>query len=138
MRANLALIVILTASLVACDSSKKTVSGTIRILPELQTKISSTAVLYVIARPSGQLSGPPVAVKRYVPPFQFPLAFQLSQEDAMIPDMPFKGELTISARISQSGSAMPAASGDLDSSQGPRQVKVGESGFEMILDRRQN
>jgi hypothetical protein len=95
--------------------AQASVLGTLHLAPGLsREKISKTAALYVIARKSGKKGGPPIAVKRITQPFRFPIQFELSSKDAMMPDVSFDGEglVEISARISQSGSATPVSKGD--------------------------
>ncbi len=68
-----------------------TLSGKIEIAPELKAKISPQAVLYIIARSTGEKSGPPVAVRRFIQPLTFPIEFRLTQEDAMVPGTALEG-----------------------------------------------
>lgn len=102
------------------------ITGTVKIPAELQQKITPTAVLYVVARAAGTRSGPPLAVQRITPPFNFPLDFKLSQKNAMLPDKPFQGRVNVSARISQSGSASPINPGDIEGTASPSEVTIGE------------
>lgn len=96
-------------------SAEETITGKIELAPLLErTPIKPSAAIYLIARPAGRENGPPVAVKRFTPPFQFPISFTLSKADAMMPNMPFQGTMDITVRLAQSGSAMPAASGDFE------------------------
>lgn len=123
-----------------CTRSEKIdqkISGTVEVAPELQKKIKPDAVLYLIARKDGETSGPPIAVKRYTQPFAFPISFELSQQDAMIPDTPFEGKLTISGRIAQKGSATPIQSGDLVGKSQPNPVEVGVKNLKIVLDQSQ-
>jgi len=73
------------------------------------------AVLFLIARPVGETSGPPLAVKRINQPI-FPLEISLTDADSMLPQRPVSGvsELQLQARLSLTGEAM-AASGDWQS-----------------------
>ncbi len=90
------------------------IRGTIDVAPEFKASLKSTDVLYVFARAGD--SGPPVAVKRYLPgEFSFPLSYDLSAADMMIrqPGLVFTGEMKVFARISRSGDAM-GAPGDLE------------------------
>ncbi|MCB0220309.1 MAG: hypothetical protein KDH09_11485 [Chrysiogenetes bacterium] len=85
-------------------------------------------VLYIIARKSE--SGPPAAVKRIADP-RFPLAFELGPKDSMVPGIEFTGPLSIKARLSRSGDAMPRA-GDIEGVY-PEPVEPGQSGIEILL-----
>jgi hypothetical protein len=89
------------------------ITGTVRISPALQSKIGSTAVLYIIARPEGQIAGPPAAVKRFTQPIKSPVQFSITGQDSMMGSGTLDGKFTLTARVSQSGSATPAATGDL-------------------------
>jgi hypothetical protein len=113
---------------------EKKVGGMIEISPELQKKIKPDAVLYLIARREGEVSGPPVAVKRFTQPLEFPLNFELSQQDVMIPDTQFDGKLIISGRIAQKGSATPVQSGDIEGKSQPNPVEVGEKNLKVLLN----
>jgi len=74
-----------------------------------------TAVLFLIARPVGETSGPPLAVRRINQP-GFPLEISLTDADSMLPQRPVSGfgELQVQARLSLTGEAK-AASGDWQS-----------------------
>jgi hypothetical protein len=123
-------------SSMAC--TKKTndgkISGTIEIQPDLQKKLSPSAVLYVIARPEGKTSGPPVAVRRFTQPLSFPIEFNITQQDVMLPDTVLEGKFTITARISQSGSATPVKAGDIQGRALPEAVAVGGKEVKVILN----
>jgi hypothetical protein len=133
------LLVLLTLVLVSFPScTKKTnegkITGTIEITPELQKKMSPSAVLYVIARPEGQTSGPPVAVRRFTQPLSFPIEFNITQQDVMLPDTVLEGKFTITARISQSGSATPVKTGDIQGRALPEAVSVGGKEVKVMLN----
>ncbi len=126
---------VLTSS--ACTSQKnqeKKITGVIDILPELQQKLSPKAVLYVIARKADEKTGPPVAVRRFTQPFVFPIEFTLTQQDAMIPDIPFEGNLTITARVAQTGSATPVNPGDIEGKTQKETVAVGDQDLKISLN----
>jgi hypothetical protein len=128
--------VILFLLLSACTKKAPTVSGKIEIASLLERiPIQPTAALYLIARPAGQTSGPPLAVKRFTPPFRFPIEFTLSAQDLMIPDTPFEGPLEINVRLSQSGSASPANKGDFEGTAQANPVQVGSKDLEVRLSK---
>ena len=129
------IVLVLSTILFACKNEEKAIRGVIRISPEIQAKIQPGAVLYVIARPEGAAGGPPLAVKRVPPPLSFPVDFEISARDAMIPDSPFTGRISVSARISQSGAAIPANPGDLESAGRPTAVEPGAARLEIVLDK---
>ena len=74
--------------------------------------------------------GPPAAVKRIADP-KFPLAFELGPQDSMVPGIEFTGPLSLKARLSRSGDAMPRA-GDIEGFH-PDPVEPGQSGIEILL-----
>jgi len=65
---------------------------------------SPNAVLFVIARASGQTAGPPAAVKRISSP-TFPLEIDLSAADSMM-GQPLPAAVRIEARLDSDGDAM--------------------------------
>lgn len=94
----------------ASSSGGPSVSGTVTLAPELAGKVQDTAALFLILR---KASGPPFAVKRFASP-RFPLDYRIGAADVMMAGSPFEGEVRVSARVSQSGSAGPAQPGDLE------------------------
>ena len=128
------LILGLTVGLTGCTKKEKKIEGIIELSPQFQKSLSPQAVLYVIARPIGATSGPPIAVKRFTQPFAFPIEFTLTQQDVMIPETPFEGQLAITARVAQTGSATPAQPGDVEGTAQPNPVQVGEGKFRIQLD----
>jgi len=134
MTSKIKLVLLMALALTACTNSEKKITGTLELSPELQKSLSPDAVLYIIARPEGQTAGPPVAVKRFTQPIFFPLEFNLTAKDAMIPDSPFDGKFSITARIAQTGSASPAKPGDIEGSAQPNPVPVGEKNLKIVLN----
>ena len=127
----------LTSSSQASAGAGASVSGTIqwgKNISKDQRKLSPTAILFVFAKKVGNVKGqPPMAVARLSQPLKFPVHFSLSAENAMMPGMPFEGPMLITARISQSGSVIPASPGDIEGvTQKP--VDAGSSGVVIQLD----
>jgi cytochrome c-type biogenesis protein CcmH len=91
-------------------SERSSISGTVILAPELVGKVREASVLFLIVR---KASGPPFAVKRFPSP-RFPLEYRIGAADVMMAGSPFEGEVRVSARISQAGSAGPAQPGDLE------------------------
>jgi cytochrome c-type biogenesis protein CcmH len=106
------------------------ISGVIRIAPELQDRVGAADVLFIIAHLG---SGPPFAVQRIVAP-RFPVAYRLGSADVMSPGVPFQGEVTMSARLSKTGTAGPAQPGDLEGER-PGSVTIGAHGVDILLAR---
>ncbi len=123
-----------------CFSGKATLSGSVQLDEALKGRVEPTAVLYVVARPVDGANPPPLAVKRIPQPISFPYRFTLTDADVMIPGTPFKGRVSVSARIAQSGSAVPALAGDLESSAAPLRVdlELRTSAVDIVLDRVRN
>jgi hypothetical protein len=119
-------------------ASPGTLGGTVNLSPSLSGKIGPDAVLYVIAR-QGDVTGPPVAVKRITQPFHFPISFSLSSSDSMMGAEPgagaaeLSGKFTISARISQNGSATPKP-GDLQTEKPLENVTPGKSQSSLTIN----
>lgn len=107
------------------------ISGTIEIAPALRTKAEGKPVLFLIARKGG--GGPPLAVVRVANP-RFPLAFEISKRNVMIPGVPFEGMVSLSARLDADGSAGPASAGDLEG-RTAQPVRVGEKNVRIVIDR---
>ncbi len=107
------------------------ISGTIEIAPALQAKAQGKPVLFMIARKGG--GGPPLAVVRVANP-RFPLKFEVSKRNVMIPGVPFEGMVTLSARLDADGSAGPAGAGDLEG-RTARPVRVGEKNVRIVIDK---
>jgi hypothetical protein len=108
------------------------IRGTIAVSPELLDRLPPTGTLFVIARKSGVAAGPPLAVLR-IPGPRFPVAFEIGQEQVMIPGLSFQGEIQITARLDSDGNAMTKLPGDLaGSASGP--APPGTEGVYAILD----
>jgi cytochrome c-type biogenesis protein CcmH len=106
-------------------------TGTVRIAPALKSKISPEAVLYVIARQT--VTGPPVAVKRITQPFKFPVHFSVGPEDSMMGGTKLEGQFSLSARISQNGSAMPQP-GDLQTKKAAENNAPGGAPVSLLIE----
>ena len=103
------------------QGGEEVISGVIEIAPALKAKAEGKPVLFLIARKGG--GGPPLAVVRLANP-RFPLAFEVSKRNVMIPGVPFIGTVSLSARLDADGSAGPVSAGDLEG-RTARPVRVG-------------
>jgi hypothetical protein len=120
----------------ATTAADGVISGKLELAPLLARQpFSKDAVIYLMARSSGETMGPPIAVKRFEQPFHFPIAFSLSKSDSMLPDVPFQGAMTLTARIAQSGSATPAEKGDLEGEVATGPVTVGENKVSLVISK---
>lgn len=108
------------------------IKGSVNLAPALRSKVGSDAVLYVIAR-QGDPAGPPVAVKRITQPFHFPVPFAIGPGDLMMNSGELSGKYSLTARISQNGSAMPKA-GDLQTSKQKEDVTAGGPKIKLTID----
>lgn len=108
----------------------KKISGTLTVDAKLASHVSETATLFIFARPVGQESGPPLAVKRSSGT-QFPYQYSIGQINTMLEGAKFEGELSITARLSREG-APKAAPGDLE---GSITAQVGGEKVDIVLNR---
>ena len=108
------------------------VSGTVTLSAELKAKAGPNDAVYVFARPADG-SKMPIAITR-AQVKDLPLKFTLDDSTSMSKDIRISGfeQVIVAARVSKSGSAMPA-SGDLEGITKP--VKVGSSGLAITIDR---
>ncbi len=88
-------------------------------------------VLFVIARGPG--GGPPLAVKR-LPVGPFPLDFEIGPGDVMIAGRPFRGPISLTARIDRDGNAMTRGPDDAGAELASP-VEPGATGLELRLER---
>jgi cytochrome c-type biogenesis protein CcmH len=87
--------------------------------------------IFLIARRGGGMPGPPLAVQR-LQAGDFPMPFSLSSRDAMVPGIPFEGELSLTVRLDKDGDAMTRRKGDVFGAL-PK-VKVGTQDVVLPLD----
>jgi cytochrome c-type biogenesis protein CcmH len=113
-------------------ASGKGVSGTVTIEKALAAKASPTDAVFVYARPADGSKMPIALTRGQVK--DLPLKFTLDDTTSMNPQVKMSAfpEVILVARVSKSGSAMPA-SGDLEGLSKP--VKVGSSGVAVTIDR---
>jgi cytochrome c-type biogenesis protein CcmH len=106
--------------------------GTVRLAPELASKVSPTDTLFVYARAAEGPAMPLAIVKRRAA--DLPLTFALDDSMAMSPTMTLSAfpRVVITARISKSGSATPQP-GDLQGASAP--VANSASGVSITIDK---
>ena len=107
------------------------ISGTIEVIPDLREQAQGKPVLFLIARKGG--GGPPLAVVRVANP-KFPLTFEISKRNVMIPGVPFEGTVSLSARLDADGSAGPVGGGDLEG-RTAQPVRVGQKNVRIVIDK---
>ncbi len=124
------LTLILNRQIPSPNAEKSQVTGVIEMSKNVApANLSPTAALFLFARPRGVERGPPLAVQR-IAPVKLPFDFALGQQDAMMPGTQFEGEVTIIARLSMTGTAMPNP-GDIE---GYAAVSAGDVGLKITLD----
>ena len=106
-------------------------SGAVEVVPELAGDVPPNATLYLIVRVAGREGGAPLAVQQIHSP-SFPLAFVITERDAMIEGTPLVGEMSVTARVDQDGDAFTTTPGDLVGQTSP--VVAGDSGIIVRLD----
>jgi len=104
------------------------VTGTVAVVPGLQTRVTPDDVLYVIAR--NAKTSTVVAVRREQG-VRFPHAFQISAADVMMEGTTFTGPFDVTARISRTGDAIPGK-GDLEGT--VKGVTAGAQGVSITID----
>jgi len=110
------------------------IRGSISVSPDLASGVFPTGTLFVIARKGGVAGGPPLAVLRIAGP-QFPVSFEIGQEQVMIPGLQFQGEIQITARLDSDGNPMTKLPGDLAGIASTLAVP-GTDGLRIVLDSR--
>jgi cytochrome c-type biogenesis protein CcmH len=106
-------------------------SGRVSLSPALKSSVSPNDTVFVFAR---AVDGPPMplAIVR-LKVADLPASFRLDDSNAMAPNMNLSSfdKVTVTARVSKSGNAMPQ-SGDLEASIGP--VAHNASGLALLID----
>ncbi len=112
----------------------KFLQGTIQPSQAMASKIPPAAVLFLSAKRKDPASnkgiGAPLAVAKYTAN-KWPVAFRLTEEDAMIKGTAFSGEVVISAWFDQDQDAMSKQSGDV---LGSVVAKIPAKGLVLTLD----
>jgi len=113
------------------EKGADSVSGILRIDPEMEKNLPENWKLFLFARPVGVDRGPPLAVRLFES-VKFPYSFTIGQENIMMPGSVFTGELTLTARIDQDGDARSSPN-DLE---GTLTVTAGDHTVELVIDRK--
>jgi cytochrome c-type biogenesis protein CcmH len=107
-----------------------TIAGQISVAPQLAGRVGAAHVLFIIARRG---AGAPFAVKRIAEP-HFPLRYHIGPENVMMTGTPFRGEVTMVARLSVAGGAGPAQPGDMEGEH-PGKIAVGAQDADIVINR---
>jgi len=111
--------------------SHKNITGIISLSPDLpQIKLTGPNVVFIIVRPAGVQSGPPLAVQRLLD-VEWPLQFDIGQGDVMMPGVQFEGSLTLKVRIDSDGDPRPGP-GDIE---GTINASAGDTNVTLVLDK---
>lgn len=103
------------------------VSGTISLGRSYE--VPSGAVLFLVARPKGQMAGPPLASRR-LPAGPFPMVFEIGPEHLMMGGS-FPAEVTLTARIDLDGNAMSREEGAPLAA--PLDAEAGRTDVDLVL-----
>jgi cytochrome c-type biogenesis protein CcmH len=109
------------------------IAGQVTISPELAGKIAPNDVLFVIVR---RPQGPPrpIAVRRIDSP-QFPVMFEITNEDVMVQGAELKGMVDVVARVDKDGRAGPPQRGDLEGQFAKNPTLVGARDVAIVIDK---
>ena len=97
---------------VAGDAAPAAEGPTFPVVVE-SSDAGANGVLFVIVRPPGVTTGPPLAVRR-VPAPEFPVELAIGPGDAMIPGTAFPDRVAIAARLDMDGDASTTGPDDLE------------------------
>lgn len=112
----------------------KTLSGRVSISKDLEKELSANGALFIFAKKASDVDAkgvPPLAVLR-IPSPQFPMAFSLSQENAMMAGTSFEGPFVVYARYSPSGDALDK-SGPQGTTNAKKPLKLGAKNISLEL-----
>lgn len=107
------------------------VSGTLEISAEAEKARDPLSILFIMLRNS---KGEIVAVKKILPPFQFPLNFKIEESDKMIAGVDAESEFKVSARVDKDGDANPTQKGDILGESKPELIKKNAGQVRIVLD----
>ena len=104
------------------------VSGTVRLTPELAATSKPDQVVFLFVRPSQ--GGAPLAVLRMTVG-ELPAEFSFSQAPLMMQDAPLPEQVLVGARVSQHGDAT-AQQGDFEGTAGP--LAIDAQGIDLVIN----
>lgn len=123
----------LTLAMLSPVSFAQSINGKIKVAPNLESKVTPGAILFVIARPEGVQGGPPLAVVK-IPNPKFPQTFEIGPQNVMAGGQ-FKGKLILTAKLSKSGDPITGPGDLLGRTVKPMAFTPGTKDLQMILDK---
>ena len=117
-------LILMISLLISGSTFAQFISGEVTIKGEVPK-----GTLYIFAKRFGGRMPMPLAVKKIENP-TFPLKFKMSQDDAMMKQIPFKGPFKVTARISPSGDAMDKSGIEISTQ---KEIKLGDKNIKLIL-----
>jgi hypothetical protein len=116
------------------DDSKY-IAGTVDVPAAMRSKVPSGGAIFLSVRArdaaTGQGVGTPLAVDRLVSTGTWPLAWKLTEAQAMVGGTGFAGEVVVNARFDQDGDAMTKQPGDVT---GKAAATIPAAGVAIVLD----
>lgn len=113
----------------------KFLEGTIALGPAHASRVPAGSAIFLAVRKvdpaSGQGAGAPIAVEKLVATGTWPLAFKLTEAQAMIGGTGFSGDVVVAARFDQDSDAMSKQPGDIT---GQVRATIPAKGLTITLD----
>lgn len=119
-------IILITLLLCTNISFAQSISGEVTIKGSIPK-----GVLYIFAKKFGGKMPMPLAVKKITNP-KYPVKFELSQKDAMMKQIPFKGPFVVTARLSPSGDVSDKSGVEVSTTQ---KVIMNQKNIKLILSK---
>ncbi|MEZ4404338.1 MAG: hypothetical protein R3B06_30235 [Kofleriaceae bacterium] len=113
----------------------KFLAGTLDVPAALRSKIPAGGAIFVAVRSrdpgTGQGVGAPIAVEKLIAPSTWPMAWKLTEAQAMIGGTGFAGDVVVTARYDQDSDAMSKMPGDIT---GTAAATIPSAGVQLVLD----
>ena len=110
----------------------KSITGVVELDPKIAKDIPNNNLkLFVLLFPRGQIGGVPLAVQLFGE-VEFPLSFEIGQDDAMMPGTLVEGPVKVIVRVDRDGNAK-SSKGDLE---GQTNAVVGDKNIKIFLDKK--
>lgn len=113
----------------------KFIAGTIDVPAAMRARVPAGAAIFISVRTldpaSGEGRGAPIAVDKLVATGAWPLAWKLTEAQAMVGGTAFGGDVVVSVRFDQDSDAMSKQPGDLT---GKVKATIPSAGLAVVLD----